>query len=74
MITTTDDAAMRFLIALIAGPMIGWALGYFIRKSIKVIAFISGMFFFIIGVLYYNKTISSLSGDLIAGTSNRIKS
>ena len=36
-------------------------MGYFIRKSIKVIAFIGGMFFFIIGVLYYSKTISSLS-------------
>jgi len=36
-------------------------LGYFIRKSIKVIAFIGGMFFFIIGVLYYSKTISNLS-------------
>ena len=59
--TTTDDIAMRFLIALLGGPMIGWALGYFIRKSIKVIAFIGGMFFFIIGVLYYSKTISSLS-------------
>jgi uncharacterized membrane protein (Fun14 family) len=41
--------------------MIGWALGYFIRKSIKIIAFIGGMFFFIIGVLYYSKTISNLS-------------
>ena len=59
--TTTDDIAMRFLIALLGGPMIGWALGYFIRKSIKVMAFIGGMFFFIIGVLYYSKTISSLS-------------
>jgi hypothetical protein len=37
------------------------ALGYFIRKSIMVIAFIGGMFFFIIGVLYYSKTISNLS-------------
>jgi uncharacterized membrane protein (Fun14 family) len=59
--STTEDMAMRFLIALIAGPMIGWALGYFIRKSIKVIAFIGGVFFFIIGVLYYSKTISNLS-------------
>src|SRR5215203_7090103 len=57
----TDDTAMRFLIALLGGPMIGWALGYFIRKSIKVIAFIGGMFFFIVGVLYYSKTISNLS-------------
>jgi uncharacterized membrane protein (Fun14 family) len=57
MVTTADDTAMRFLIALIAGPMIGWALGYFIRKSTKIIAFI----FFIIGVLYYSKTIDSLS-------------
>jgi uncharacterized membrane protein (Fun14 family) len=57
----TDDTSMRFLIALLGGPMMGWALGYFIRKSIKVIAFIGGMFFFIIGVLYYSKTISSLS-------------
>ena len=52
---------MRFLVALLAGPMMGWALGYFIRKSIKVIAFIGGMFFFIIGVLYYSKTINNLS-------------
>jgi uncharacterized membrane protein (Fun14 family) len=61
MVTTTDDTAMRFLIALFGGPTMGWALGYFIRKSIKVIAFIGGMFFFIIGVLYYSKTISNLS-------------
>jgi uncharacterized membrane protein (Fun14 family) len=58
---TTDDTSMRFLIALLGGPMIGWVLGYFIRKSIKVIGFIGGMFFFIIGILYYSKTISSLS-------------
>jgi uncharacterized membrane protein (Fun14 family) len=61
MAITTDDTTMRFLIALLGGPMIGWALGYFIRKSIKIIAFIGGMFFFIIGVLYYSKTVSSLS-------------
>jgi uncharacterized membrane protein (Fun14 family) len=36
-------------------------LGYFIRKSIKVIAFIGGMFFFIIAVLFYIKTIDNLS-------------
>jgi uncharacterized membrane protein (Fun14 family) len=59
--TTADGTVMRFLIALIAGPMIGWALGYFIRKSIKVIAFIGGMFFFIIGLLYYSKTIDNLT-------------
>src|SRR5215211_1961004 len=61
MVATADDTSMRFLLALLGGPMIGWALGYFIRKSIKVIAFIGGMFFFIIGVLYYSKTISNLS-------------
>ena len=55
MATTADDTAMRLLIALLGGPMMGWALGYFIRKSIKVIAFIGGMFFFIVGVLYYSK-------------------
>jgi uncharacterized membrane protein (Fun14 family) len=59
--TSADDTAIRLLIALLGGPMIGWALGYFIRKPIKVIAFIGGMFFFIIGVLYYSKTISNLS-------------
>ena len=61
MVTTTDDTGMRLLIALITVPMMGWALGYFIRKSIKIMAFISGMFFFIVGVLYYSKTIDSLS-------------
>ena len=39
MVTYIDGTGMRFLIALIAGPLMGWALGYFIRKSIKVIAF-----------------------------------
>jgi hypothetical protein len=62
MVTTVDDTAMRFLIALLGGPMIGWALGHFIRKSIKVIAFIGGWHvLFITGVLYYSKTIESLS-------------
>jgi uncharacterized membrane protein (Fun14 family) len=61
MATTADDTAMRLLIALLGGPMMGSALGYFIRKSIKVIAFIGGMVFFIVGVLYYSKTISNLS-------------
>jgi hypothetical protein len=32
-IMVTDDTSMRFLIALLGGPMMGWALGYFIRKS-----------------------------------------
>jgi uncharacterized membrane protein (Fun14 family) len=41
--------------------MIGWALGYFIRKSIKIIAFLGGMFFFIMGAPYYSTTISNLS-------------
>jgi hypothetical protein len=35
MAATTDDTAMRFLIALLGGPMIGWALGNFKRKSIR---------------------------------------
>ena len=70
--TNADDTAMRSLIALLGGPMMGWALGYFIRKSIKVIAFIGGMFFFIIGVLYYSKTISSLS-VLQKGVENTIE-
>jgi uncharacterized membrane protein (Fun14 family) len=72
MAATVDDIAMRFLIALLGGPMIGWALGYFIRKSIKVMAFIGGMFFFLIGVLYYSKTISSLS-VLQKGVENTIE-
>jgi uncharacterized membrane protein (Fun14 family) len=67
-----DDTTMQFLIALLGGPMIGWALGYFIRKSIKVIAFIGGMFFFIMGVLYYSKTINSLS-ILQEGVENTLK-
>ncbi|MGA7603033.1 MAG: FUN14 domain-containing protein [Nitrososphaeraceae archaeon] len=61
MVTSIDETGIRFFIALIAGPMMGWALGYFIRKSIKVIAFIGGMFFCIIGVLYYSRAINNLS-------------
>jgi uncharacterized membrane protein (Fun14 family) len=61
MVTSSDDTGMRFLIALIAGPMMGWALGFFIRKSIKVIAFIGGVFFIIMGVSYYSKTVDNLT-------------
>jgi uncharacterized membrane protein (Fun14 family) len=64
MVTSTDDTGMRFLIALIAGPMMGWALGFFIRKSIKVIAFIGGIFFFIMGVSYYSKTVVTYFSNL----------
>jgi uncharacterized membrane protein (Fun14 family) len=61
MVTTLDDTGIRFLIALISAPMIGWALGYFIRKSINLMAFIGGMFFFVIGTLYYRRNMDSLS-------------
>jgi uncharacterized membrane protein (Fun14 family) len=37
-------------------------IGYFIRRSIKLIAFMFGMFFFIVGILWYVGVIDSFSG------------
>jgi uncharacterized membrane protein (Fun14 family) len=49
----SETAVIEFLVVLIAPFMVAYALGYFIRKSIKVIAFTFGMFFFIVGILWY---------------------
>jgi len=58
----SETAAIEFLIALIAPFTVAYGLGYFIRKSIKVIAFMFGMFFFIVGILWYGGVIDSYSG------------
>src|SRR5919108_6631066 len=58
----TEAAIIQFLIALIALFMAAYAIGYFIRRSIKVIAFLFGMFFFIIGIMWYAGIIDSFSG------------
>src|SRR5215207_2725234 len=58
----TEAAIIQFLIALIAPLMVAYAIGYFIRRSIKVIAFLFGMFFFIVGILWYAGVIDSFSG------------
>ena len=44
---------------LIAPFMGVFALGYFFRKSIKIIAFMFGMFFFVVGILWYAGVIDS---------------
>jgi uncharacterized membrane protein (Fun14 family) len=49
-------------VALIAPFMVAYAMGYFIRRSIKFIAFIFGMFFFVVGILWYAGVIDSFSG------------
>jgi uncharacterized membrane protein (Fun14 family) len=41
--------------------MVAYGLGYFIRKSIKVIAFMFGMFFFVVGIFWYAGVIDSYS-------------
>jgi uncharacterized membrane protein (Fun14 family) len=53
----SQTAAIEFLVALIAPFMGAYALGYFLRKSIKVIAFMFGMFFFVVGILWYGGVI-----------------
>jgi hypothetical protein len=52
---------IQILITLIAPFMGAYAIGYFIGRSIKVIAFLFGMFFFIVGILWYVGIIDSLS-------------
>jgi hypothetical protein len=58
----SETAAIEFLVALIAPFMAAYGLGYFIRKSIKLIALMFGMFFFIVGIMWYTGVIESYSG------------
>jgi len=58
----SEMTIIQFLIALIAPFMIAYGIGYFIRKSIRLIAFMFGMFFFIVGILWYAGVIDSFSG------------
>jgi len=58
----SEMTIIQFLIALIAPFMIAYGIGYFIQKSIRLIAFMFGMFFFIVGILWYAGVIDSFSG------------
>jgi hypothetical protein len=58
----SETAIIQFLVALVAPFMVAYGIGYFIRKSIKLIAFMFGMFFFIVGILWYAGVIDSFSG------------
>jgi uncharacterized membrane protein (Fun14 family) len=58
----SETAAIEFLVALIAPFMAAYGLGYFIRKSIKLIAFMFGMFFFVVGIMWYTGVVDSYSG------------
>ena len=58
----SETAAIEFLVALIAPFMAAYGLGYFIRRSIKLIALMLGMFFFVVGIMWYTDVIESYSG------------
>lgn len=58
----SETAIIQFLVALVAPFMVAYGIGYFIRKSIKLIAFMFGMFFFIVSILWYVGVIDSFSG------------
>jgi uncharacterized membrane protein (Fun14 family) len=58
----SETIAIQFLGALIAPFMVAYGIGYFIRKSIKLIAFMFGMFFVVVGVMWYAGVIDSFSG------------
>jgi uncharacterized membrane protein (Fun14 family) len=58
----SEIIAIQFLGVLIALFMIAYGIGYFIRKSIKLIAFMFGMFFVVVGIMWYAGVIDSFSG------------
>jgi uncharacterized membrane protein (Fun14 family) len=58
----SETAAIEFLVALIAPFMAAYGLGYFIRKSFKLIALMFGIFFFVVGIMWYTGVIESYSG------------
>jgi uncharacterized membrane protein (Fun14 family) len=57
----SETAAIEFLVALIAPFVAAYGLGYFIRRSIKLIALMFGMFFFVVGIMWYTGVIESYS-------------
>jgi uncharacterized membrane protein (Fun14 family) len=58
----SETAIIQFLVALVAPFMVAYGIGYFIRKSTKLIIFMFGMFFFIVGIMWYTGVIDSFSG------------
>jgi uncharacterized membrane protein (Fun14 family) len=58
----SETAAIEFLVALIAPFMAAYCLGYFLRRSIKLITLMFGMFFFVVGIMWYTGVIESYSG------------
>lgn len=57
----SETTAIEFLVALIALFVAAYGLGYFIRSSIKLIALMFGMFFFVVGIMWYTDVIESYS-------------
>jgi uncharacterized membrane protein (Fun14 family) len=58
----SETIAIQFLVTLITPFMVAYGIGYFIRKSIKLIAFMFGMFFVVVGIMWYAGVIDSFSG------------
>jgi hypothetical protein len=57
----SETAVIEFLVALMAPFMAAYGLGYFIRRSIKSIALMFGMFFVLLGIMWYAGVIESYS-------------
>jgi hypothetical protein len=60
-IKMSETAAIEFLVVLIAPFIVAYGLGYFIRKSIKVIAYMFVVFFSVVGIMWYAGAIDSYS-------------
>jgi uncharacterized membrane protein (Fun14 family) len=58
----SETTAIEFLVALIAPFVAAYGLGYFIRKSIKFIALMFGIFFLVVGIMWYTSVVESYSG------------
>ena len=58
----SETTAIEVLVVLIAPFMVAYALGYFIRKSIKFIALMFGLFFLVLGIMWYTGVVESYSG------------
>ena len=58
----SETAAIEFLVVPIAPFMAAYGLGYFTRRSIKLVALMFGTFFFIVGIMWYTGVIESYSG------------
>jgi uncharacterized membrane protein (Fun14 family) len=71
MVMSSDVVGMNFLIAFGGSSWAGFLSGYALKKALKIIAFVVGLFFAALAYLQYSKSIS-VNWDQISNQTQEI--